>query len=256
MPAVQVNAGTQVTATVTNQGPAPTGATVTLAVPAGLRPDGLTPSQGTCGPGKLVCELGVLGPGGTAQVTADVTGLATGDQPVGWAVTGVVLDVAPGANSARTVVPVVSAGAPPPPPPPPPAVTQPGVSVAALPNPTYVGDAGPTSGRTTLRVLRREIVAVPTIGKPGFVTSVRGTDFPPGVPLTLTWIPGITAAAVATLPGQVRRATADPAQGPDRPAHHHRDRSGLRPGHHAVPGGDRHDRPAGHGFASLVGRHR
>ncbi|HEY0508597.1 MAG TPA: hypothetical protein VGD12_11030 [Blastococcus sp.] len=51
-----------------------------------------------------------------------------------------------------------------------------------------------------LRVLQPKIVAVPAIGKPGFVTSVRGTDFPPGAPVTLRWTPGITAAAVPTLP--------------------------------------------------------
>lgn len=51
-----------------------------------------------------------------------------------------------------------------------------------------------------LVVLQPKIIAVPAIGKPGFVTSVRGTDFPPGVPVRLTWTPGITAAAVPTRP--------------------------------------------------------
>jgi Tol biopolymer transport system component len=278
-PQVQVGSGTQVTATVTDQGPAPTGASVTVAVPTGLRLDGLTPSQGTCDPGRLMCDLGVLAPGGTATVTATMTGLVTGNQQIDWSVAGVVLDTAPGANAAQTVVPVVAPGAPPLPPPQPPAVTQPGVSVVTHPNPAYVGgrttvrytatnrgdataagptltlglpagvpvavlpagctptdctlpdlvpgataivqvvlaptapgtatitttlttgNAGPTSASTTLRVLQPKIVAVPPIGKPGFVTSVRGTDFPPGVPVTLTWTPGITAAAVPTLPG-------------------------------------------------------
>lgn len=49
-------------------------------------------------------------------------------------------------------------------------------------------------------VLQPRIVAVPPIGKPGFVTSVRGLDFPPGVPVRLTWSPGITAAAAPTFP--------------------------------------------------------
>jgi hypothetical protein len=51
-------------------------------------------------------------------------------------------------------------------------------------------------------------VAVPPIGKPGFVTSVRGTDFPPGAPVTLRWTPGITAAAVPTIPLPDGRFTA------------------------------------------------
>jgi hypothetical protein len=63
-------------------------------------------------------------------------------------------------------------------------------------------NANPADDTATapLVVLQPKIVAVPAIGKPGFVTSVRGTDFPPGVPVTLTWTPGITAAAVPTVP--------------------------------------------------------
>jgi Tol biopolymer transport system component len=52
-----------------------------------------------------------------------------------------------------------------------------------------------------LHVLQPRIVAVPPIGPPGFVTSVRGIDFPAGAPITLTWSPGITAAAVPARPG-------------------------------------------------------
>ena len=64
-------------------------------------------------------------------------------------------------------------------------------------------DADPRDNRThtTLRILQPKIVAVPPIGKPGFVTSVRGKDFPPGVPVRFTWKPGITAAAAPTVPG-------------------------------------------------------
>ncbi|HEX6356345.1 hypothetical protein [Actinophytocola sp.] len=51
-----------------------------------------------------------------------------------------------------------------------------------------------------LRVLLPRIVAVPAVGKPGFVTSVRGVDFPPGTPVRLAWSPGITAAAAPTVP--------------------------------------------------------
>ncbi|MFD8944285.1 hypothetical protein ACFV00_20185 [Streptomyces californicus] len=54
--------------------------------------------------------------------------------------------------------------------------------------------------RIPLRILQPRIVAVPKVGKPGFVTSVRGKDFPPGTPVTLSWKPGITAAAVPTRP--------------------------------------------------------
>lgn len=51
-----------------------------------------------------------------------------------------------------------------------------------------------------MRVLLPRIVAVPPIGEPGFVTSVRGVDFPPGVPVRLTWSPGITPSATPTIP--------------------------------------------------------
>ncbi|MCC9308914.1 DUF11 domain-containing protein [Kitasatospora sp. RB6PN24] len=59
---------------------------------------------------------------------------------------------------------------------------------------------GPHTASTPLQVLQPQIVAVPPIGKPGFVTSVRGKDFPPGVPVRFTWQPGITAAAAPTYP--------------------------------------------------------
>lgn len=63
-------------------------------------------------------------------------------------------------------------------------------------------DADPrdNAARTRLRILQPRIVAVPPIGKPGFVTSVRGKDFPPGAPVRFTWKPGITAAAAPTVP--------------------------------------------------------
>ncbi|MER8044693.1 hypothetical protein [Streptomyces sp. NPDC094032] len=62
-------------------------------------------------------------------------------------------------------------------------------------------DLRDNTARQRLRVLQPRIVAVPPIGKPGFVTSVRGKDFPPGVPVRFTWRPGITAAAAPTVPG-------------------------------------------------------
>jgi hypothetical protein len=63
-------------------------------------------------------------------------------------------------------------------------------------------DADPADNVATapLRVLQPRIVAVPPIGKPGFVTLVRGVDFPPGVPVRLTWSPGITVPAAPIRP--------------------------------------------------------
>ncbi|MFF3641066.1 hypothetical protein [Streptomyces sp. NPDC002564] len=71
-------------------------------------------------------------------------------------------------------------------------------------------DADPddNTARVPLRILQPRIVAVPPIGKPGFVTLVRGKDFPPGAPVTLTWKPGITAAAAPARPGGNHRFTA------------------------------------------------
>ncbi|MFJ9809694.1 hypothetical protein ACIRTB_15840 [Streptomyces sp. NPDC101158] len=63
-------------------------------------------------------------------------------------------------------------------------------------------DADPrdNTAQRRVRILQPKIVAVPQFGKPGFVTSVRGKDFPPGVPVKFTWKPGITAAAAPTVP--------------------------------------------------------
>ncbi|WP_405681801.1 hypothetical protein [Streptomyces sp. NBC_00057] len=61
-------------------------------------------------------------------------------------------------------------------------------------------DKSDNTARKRLRILQPRIVAVPEVGKPGFVTSVRGKDFPPGVPVRFTWKPGITAAAAPTVP--------------------------------------------------------
>ncbi|MEJ3746397.1 hypothetical protein WEI85_24295 [Actinomycetes bacterium KLBMP 9797] len=65
----------------------------------------------------------------------------------------------------------------------------------ARPSPT------PASPSPNPRVRQPRIVAVPPIGPPGFVTLIRGTDFPPGVPVRLSWNVGITAAAAPVLPG-------------------------------------------------------
>jgi hypothetical protein len=63
-------------------------------------------------------------------------------------------------------------------------------------------DADPADNTATapMRVLLPRIVAVPPIGEPGFVTSVRGVDFPPGVPVRLSWSPGITASSAPAVP--------------------------------------------------------
>ncbi|MBM7774840.1 Tol biopolymer transport system component [Actinokineospora baliensis] len=62
-------------------------------------------------------------------------------------------------------------------------------------------DLADNTATAPMRVLLPKIVAVPDIGEPRFVTSVRGIDFPPGAPVALTWSPGITAAASPTFPG-------------------------------------------------------
>lgn len=61
-------------------------------------------------------------------------------------------------------------------------------------------DTGDNVARKPLRILQPRIIAVPAVGKPGFVTSVRGKDFPPGAPVKLTWKPGITATAPPAFP--------------------------------------------------------
>ncbi|MFJ6675093.1 hypothetical protein ACIQMJ_28655 [Actinosynnema sp. NPDC091369] len=61
-------------------------------------------------------------------------------------------------------------------------------------------DPADNAAAAPMRVLLPRIEAVPPIGEPGFVTSVRGVDFPPGVPVRLSWSPGITASATPTVP--------------------------------------------------------
>lgn len=293
---------------VVNHGPAASpGTRLTVSPPTGVGVTGLTAPGGVCDAAALTCDLGVVPPGGTVPVTVTLTGVTPGAQPVGWSVTGAVLDPNPSDNAARTTVPVGEAPGPPGPtptpappttappvtrppatPPPPPAEPPapeagPGVRVTAQPNPGYVGgrivvtytvrngrsalatglrlrlglpagvpnngppagcdtdwvcalpdlppgaratlqvvlspkkaltarvtgelttsgtdaDLGDNTARQRLRVLQPRIVAVPPIGKPGFVTSVRGEDFPPGVPVRFRWKPGITAAAAPTVP--------------------------------------------------------
>ncbi|MFI1222082.1 MULTISPECIES: hypothetical protein [unclassified Streptomyces] len=169
-PAVEVGASTEVTITVTNQGPSPSpGTTFTVDAPPGVRLEELTTDAGTCAPGTPQCDLGVVPPGTDVTLTARLTGVTTGDQRVNWSVTGAVLDPNPTDNATGTIVPVQDVPPPsptptpptpspttpaptptPPPtttPPPPPAPAPPppapeagpGVTVRAQPSPGYVG---------------------------------------------------------------------------------------------------------------------
>ncbi|MFB8029831.1 MULTISPECIES: hypothetical protein [unclassified Streptomyces] len=310
-PEVTVGTSTTVRVGLVNNGPAASpGTTLTIAPPAGVQVTEVTHPGGTCDAATLQCDVGVVGPGTTVTVDVTLTGLTIGDQPVGWSVTGTVIDPEPSDNAGRTVVPVGEAEptptptppTPTPPTPDPPSPTPdppvptptvppeppapdagPGVRVTAQPDPGYVGgrvvvtytvrngrnalatglrlriglprgipdngrppgcdsswvcalpdlkprastvvrvvlspdkamtgrvtgeltttgtdaDRGDNTARQRLRILQPRIVAVPDIGKPGFVTSVRGKDFPPGVPVRFSWKPGITAAAAPTVP--------------------------------------------------------
>ncbi|MFC6092220.1 hypothetical protein [Saccharothrix lopnurensis] len=285
--------------TVRNRGPAASpGTALTAAVPTGLRLVGLRTPGGGCAAGEPRCDLGVLDPGASVEVVADVVGVVPGAHRLGWSVAGAVLDALPSDNADDTVLtvgePPTTTTTPPstttttatlPPPPPVPALT-----VAVQPDPSYVGgravvtytvrngggalatglrldlllparvpvatpppgcaptscalpdlpvgatqvvrvvlapdaavrtevrgvlrttgtDANPADNTAAapMTVLRPRIVAVPPIGEPGFVTSVRGEDFPPGTPVRLDWSPGITAAAAPTVPRADGRFTA------------------------------------------------
>ncbi|WP_416968555.1 hypothetical protein [Streptomyces sp. 4F14] len=311
VPTVTVGTSTTIGVDLVNNGPAASpGTTLTITPPSGVQITGLTFPGGTCTAASLQCDVGVVPPGETVRVTVTVTGVTVGDAPIGWNVTGTVLDPQPTDNTGRTVVPVGEEPPPSPTPTPTPTPTPsptppasptprptppptsppapapqagPGLSLTAQPNPGYVGgrvvvtytvrngrnalatglrlkiglpanipnngppagcdaswscalpdlaqgastvvqvvlspdkaataqltgtltttgtdaDRGDNTARQRLRILQPKIVAVPEIGKPGFVTSVRGTDFPPGTPVKFTWKPGITAAAAPTIP--------------------------------------------------------
>ncbi|MEU5847083.1 hypothetical protein [Saccharopolyspora shandongensis] len=280
---VEVGSSVPVTATVRNNGPAASPDTrVTLDVPDGLRLKRLRAQAGSCDAENARCDLDVVQPGKSIQVTAELVGVTTGNHQLRWRAGSSMQDSRPDDDTATTVVPVVPVPPDPPPPPPPPDAN-PAVAVEAQPNPSYVGgrtevtytvrntaegtatglaldialppgvpvtslppdcsavrctlpdlppggvvskqvvlapnaaleavvgatlrttgtDANPADNAATTpyRVLQPRIVAVPNIGEPGFVTSVRGIDFPPGAPVRLLWTPGITAAAAPTLPG-------------------------------------------------------
>ncbi|WP_326671675.1 hypothetical protein [Streptomyces sp. NBC_01257] len=306
-PSVEAGSSVEVTVTVTNHGPSPSpGTTFVADTPPGVRLEELTTGSGSCGAGSPSCDLGILPPGAEVEVTARLTGVTTGPWPIGWSVTGAVVDPNPTDNATSTDVRVRDVPRPPDPTPAPPTPgpphpapappaqppaplppapeAGPGVVVRAQPSPGYVGgrvvvtytvrngrnalatglrlrlglpagipvatlppgcsakacplpdlapgassvlrvvlapdralrttvtgtlttsgtdaDRGDNVSRIPLRVLQPRIVSVPAVGKPGFVTSVRGKDFPPGAPVKLTWKPGITATAPPTGPGR------------------------------------------------------
>ncbi|AXG82311.1 HYR domain-containing protein [Streptomyces paludis] len=66
-----------------------------------------------------------------------------------------------------------------------------GTAIATLP------DRRPenNTARARLRVLQPRLTVVPAVVEPGQVVVARGTDFPPGVRVGLSWSAGITAAA-------------------------------------------------------------
>jgi dipeptidyl aminopeptidase/acylaminoacyl peptidase len=70
---------------------------------------------------------------------------------------------------------------------------------------TVRGTARPADGAAVtasapLRVLQPRIETTPELGPPGFVTVVRGFDFPPGVAVELSWDVGLTVAANPAVP--------------------------------------------------------
>ncbi|TWF95524.1 hypothetical protein [Saccharopolyspora dendranthemae] len=271
---IQVDKSVNVTGVVRNNGPATSpSTTAAVDVPEGVKLTRLRAEQGSCGGAR--CDLGVLEPGQSVRVTAELVGESPGDHALGWTATGSVRDSRPGDNTSRTVVPVR--------PEPPPLQANPIVSLTSAPDPSYVGgrtevvfsirnggeatatgleldvalppgvpvesappdcvdarcplpdlppggvvdrrvvlapnaalaaeiaatvrtsgsdsDPGDNRAAKPYRVLQPRIVSVPEVGEPGFVTSVRGVDFPPGAPVRLAWSPGITASAAPTLPG-------------------------------------------------------
>ncbi|GAA1214521.1 hypothetical protein GCM10009665_00320 [Kitasatospora nipponensis] len=64
--------------------------------------------------------------------------------------------------------------------------------------PTALPDDG--HAHLTLQVGQPAVTSAPQVGSPGSVTLVRGQGFPPGLPVRLTWSPGITAASRPAVP--------------------------------------------------------
>ncbi|WP_434742255.1 hypothetical protein [Micromonospora sp. SH-82] len=112
-------------------------------------------------------------------------GIPVRSRPPGCVTTCPVADLPPGATRTLTFVLV------------------PRTATSTTVRGSVVGDGGLDDTDTAvLRVLQPRIVAVPEIGPPGFVTSIRGVDFPPGVRVRLTWDVGITAAADPAVPAR------------------------------------------------------
>lgn len=74
-----------------------------------------------------------------------------------------------------------------------------GASVSATSHAAAAG--GAVRAHMDLTVRQPVIGTLPPVGRPGTVTLVRGTGFPPGIPVRLAWNPGITAAANPSVPG-------------------------------------------------------
>jgi hypothetical protein len=63
-------------------------------------------------------------------------------------------------------------------------------AVATLPD----REAADNTDRDTLRVLQPKLTVTPQVAEPGDVVLARGTDYPPGAAVRLSWSAGITAA--------------------------------------------------------------
>jgi dipeptidyl aminopeptidase/acylaminoacyl peptidase len=152
----------------------------------------VNPRPGYVG-GTVTVSYTVRNAGGTTATGLRVRPGLPGGVPVGGALAGCpadgcpVPDLAPG--RAATVTGTLSPGA----------ALDTTVRGTAT---TTGGNANPRNDTATapLRVVLPRIVAVPPIGPPGFVASIRGVDFPPGVPVRLSWDVGITAAAPPVRP--------------------------------------------------------
>jgi uncharacterized repeat protein (TIGR01451 family) len=165
--------------TPTPTSPVPTGLDITIAV---------NPAPGYVG-GRVTVTYTVRNTGGVGATGVRITPALPARVPVRTRPTECaasscpVPDLAPGASRRLTFV------------------LAPDAATATTVRGTVVGDGGlDDAAQAPFRVLQPRIVAVPEIGPPGFVTSVRGTDFPPGVPVRLAWDVGLTVAANPAVP--------------------------------------------------------
>ncbi|WP_243788779.1 hypothetical protein [Saccharopolyspora gloriosae] len=217
---IDVGDSVQVTAQVTNNGPAAApGAEADLTVPDGARLTEIDSSTGQCRIADGHCSLGTLQPDQTVRVTATVVGVEGGDRPLRWEAGGRMRDSRPADNTATTVVPV-RAPEPPPPPPPPPPPAGPGVTVRADPNPSYVGgrtDVAFTvrnTGRSTATGLSLDIAlppGIPVTALPPGCTATRCPlpDLPPGAERPVVLVLAPNAALEAEISGTLRTTGTD-----------------------------------------------